>query len=201
MIEQGAATEAEMIIAFLRAEVNSPRYFATHIAPCCEGMGLSPTELITNGDVRNEYENDLRRRILGLYRGYGRNAVLFQWFPTDVVWRRVLIEPQDHGRLLFADKTGWVALSDGTRLVRRLAEKIALGQAPPDPADRVTAIQQALCAGTIYPELIAVQANGDKSLVLVEGHSRATAYVGLKWSKNIEMILGFSPEMRSWFYY
>lgn len=205
MIEGSTASEAEMIIAFLRAEVASPR-FSGHIAPCFEGASLSQTELITQGDVGNEYQNDLRRRILRAYRGYGRDDLLFRWFPTDVVWRRVQIELQDHPRLLFAKEPGWTSLSDGTRRVQVLAEKIGAGQVSQDAEAQktvanVTGIQQALGRGVTFPELISVQADDDNSIVLLEGHSRATAYVGLKWSKNIEMILGSSPRIRSWFFY
>jgi len=200
MIERGPASEAEVLLAFLQAEVDSRR-FSGHLTPFLEGTGLSATDLITNGDIANEAQNALRRSILGGYRGYGRNTGLFTWFPDDTTWRRVQLEPHDHSRLLYAKESTWVSLSDRTRRVTRLAEKIAAGQIPSDPGDHIKAIQDGLKTGTSYPEIIAVQAEGDSALVLVEGHCRATAYVSLKWTRNVNVLLGSSPGMRSWLFY
>lgn len=200
MIACGPASEAEMLLAFLRAEIHSER-FSKDLKPFIAATGWSVAELVINGDIANESQNALRRNVLGGFRGYGRNQFLFTWFPDDVTWRRIQLEPQDHTCLLYAKEQTWVKLSDYTRRVTRVAEKIALGQVPVNPADHIKAIQQGLTTGATYPEIIAVQAESDSAFVLVEGHCRATAYVGLKWRKNIDMLLGTSPKMRSWVFY
>lgn len=199
VIAQGPATEAEMILAFLRAEIDSPR-FAASVGSFVSSVGGDPA-LITNADLADEAENASRRAILSGYRGYGCNQYLFTGFPGDTAWRRVQIEPTDHQYLLYAKEPSWIQMSDGTRLVARVAEKIALSQLTCDTADHVKAIQDKLQAGKQYPEIIGVQAENDQGIVLVEGHCRATAFVGLRWPNKIEMFLGGSLSMRSWYFY
>jgi hypothetical protein len=61
-------------------------------------------------------------------------------------------------------------------------------------------IQESLERGEKLPELIA--ADGEKGdLILIEGHCRAAAYVGLKWSTSIPMFLASSPFMHGWHFY
>ena len=185
-----------MILAFLRAEAGSHR-FANCFLPALTKAGLSRSELIDKGDPKNKSQNAIRRTILQAYRGFGQNRLLFQGFPDVVVWRRVEIEFADHVRLRYANKTTWVPLSDGTRLVTRLAEKVARGEVPSDPADHINAIQDLLTAGKQLPELIAAE-GAESSLILVEGHCRATAYACLGWREGIPAFIASSPLLHRW---
>jgi hypothetical protein len=36
---------------------------------------------------------------------------------------------------------------------------------------------------------------------LIEGHYRATAYVGLNWPEKIPMFVGSSPQMHRWHWF
>ena len=49
-------------------------------------------------------------------------------------------------------------------------------------------------------ELIAAQAD-DGSLILIEGHSRATAYVMEKFFDGVEALVASSPSMPAWSFY
>ncbi|HXM60853.1 MAG TPA: hypothetical protein VN950_08325 [Terriglobales bacterium] len=61
----------------------------------------------------------------------------------------------------------------------------------------VLAIAADLKAGKKFPELIAAAGeNGD--VILIEGHSRATAYALAGLPELVECILGTSPTMRNW---
>jgi hypothetical protein len=73
--------------------------------------------LIDNADVTDVQQNRVRRALLGCYRGFGHDAYLFRGFPNDVRWRRVILEPGDLQRLLYAKEPSWIDFSDGTRLV------------------------------------------------------------------------------------
>ena len=89
-------------------------------------------------------------------------ASYFTVSPEDAIWRRVEIEPTDHNRLRYANEPAWVAHSDGTRLVTRLAEKTARGEIPFDLARHINAIQGALKSGENLSELIAAEGMGTR---------------------------------------
>jgi hypothetical protein len=59
------------------------------------------------------------------------------------------------------------------------------------------AIAKELRQGKVFPELIAADANG--SLILIEGHSRATAYA-LESTEDVQTIVATSPSMDRWAY-
>jgi len=197
VIERGQARERDMVIAFLQAEIFSSRY-SEYILGNLRYNQLSRTDLIDHPNLENESENNIRRELLKIYRGFGANAYLFVGFPADVAWRFVEIEPKDHHVLLFANEDSWIEISEGTRSVERAAGRIDRFERP-DTANRVRAIQQDITDGKSMAPLILVEGENGM-LILVEGHSRATAYVGLKWP-HITALIGSSPTMHNWHYY
>lgn len=205
MVERGPARECDMIAAFLQAEISSPRY-SQFILTNLERNRLAQVDLIDRPDLENEVHNQIRR-LLMQYRGYGTNSYLFRGFPTDVVWCFVDIYLQDHHRFYCAnDKSdkSWVEVSDGTRSIQHIAANLsrmeAASKTERETAARIRSIQKDLGSGKLMPPLIAVEARNER-LVLVEGHSRATAYVDLKWRSNIPVVLGRSTKMKEWLYY
>jgi len=195
MIECGPARESDMVIAFLQAEISSPEY-SKYIQPNLERNGLS-RDFLSSPDLENEIHNHFRRMLLQ-YRGFGMNTGLFTGFPSDVRWRFVEIEPQDHHVLFYAKDDSWVRISEGTRSVQHAAGRIDRFEQP-GTADRVRAIQRDLTDGKSMAPLILVEGENG-TLILVEGHKRATAYVGLNWPR-ISALLGFSATMHNWHYY
>jgi hypothetical protein len=199
MIELGPATEHEMILAFLKAEVDASRYRDT-VQRCLEIVGFTRQELIDRPNLSDERQNQARLRILQTFRGYGRNQYLFTGFPRDAVWRRVALEPHEFNRLRYAREEHWLAFSDNTRKPSQVLVNLSSGKVPPEDSDRILSIQRALSQGKRFPELIAAEGqNGD--LILIEGHSRATAYVACLFNEPIAMFLVSSPTMHLWVFY
>jgi hypothetical protein len=199
MIELGIATENEMVLAFLRAEADSPR-FGWQVLPGIEQQGFSRTQLLDSPDLNNAQQNEARRLVLRNYRGFGGNSALFRGFPAQVSWRRVAVEPGDYNCLLVANYRPLVCQTQGTRRISRLAARVTAGEITCEIADNVKGIQDELMGGKKFPELIGVEGS-EGNLILIEGHSRATAYMGFQWTKNIEMILGRSPLLHQWQFY
>ena|SRR5437879_1917755 len=200
MVERGPARECDVVIAFLQAEISSSRYADKCILPLLQNYRLSRQELIDSPDLESESDNVVRKALLQRYRGFGSNTLLFRGFPSDVIWRFVEIEPQDHCLLFFAKEENWMQVAEGTRSVQRAATRIARLEERGETADRVRAIQQDLTSGKSMAPLILVEGKNGM-LILVEGHSRTTAYVGLNWQRNISALLGFSATMHNWQYY
>jgi len=194
MIEIGPATEDEVVLAFLRAEIDSSRYHG-HYIRCLALLGLERT-LIDDPDLSDQLANAARKQLLQGIRGYAADTALFSGFPNDVRWRRVVLEPGDFEAMRYANHPTWTDLSRGTRLVSVGARNLA-GQSG---TEQIPAIADAVRNGVTFSELIAAEA-ADRSLILIEGHSRATAFVLVKFSGRVEALVGSSPAMAAWAFY
>jgi hypothetical protein len=212
MIELGPVTEDDMVLAFLQAEIDSPRYGALYSSFLSKDR-LDRRSIIDHPNLQSAEDNWIRKGLLRGVRGYS-DAALFTGFPRRVSWRRVTIRPAEFGILKYIkDGASWMEVSSGTRLVTEGARYYAaLAIAGPNAKigkfvkeiregeRNITAIANDLKNGKRYPPLIAVEAE-DKSLILVEGHSRATAYASARIDEPVEVIVGSSPQMKNWFYY
>jgi hypothetical protein len=144
--------------------------------------------------------NLLRERLLKLVRGYGYGRFLFTGFPVDATWRRVALEQADLSRLKYANCVPWVELSRDTRLVTEGAKNIGPNTPAEDAAVNIRAVVEDLKRGKRYPELIGVNGqNGE--IILMEGHTRATAYAVAQLPDRTECIVGSSPSMSNWAFY
>jgi hypothetical protein len=187
------ATEDEMVLAFLRAEINSPDFQA---AVGCD------RSLVEDGDLSDDHENAERRRALA-YRGFP-NQALFQGFPTDVEWTRCRLGTDELGGARYLDYPSFVELSGGTRRIADGAGNLGLVRpAAGDQTAAIEAIADELRAGRAYPELILVGDPGSapEQLVLMEGCKRATAYVRVGIPSESEVLVGASPNMARWHWF
>jgi hypothetical protein len=199
MIELGPARESNIVLAFLRAEIDYSN-LSQGIQQNLGAFGMTRRELIDNADLANDYQNAVRAVLLDSYRGYLRRTLLFTGFPKDVEWRRVELEHTDLDRLRYiAKEEHWDMYSEGTRQPKRVVDKIARGDLP-DLAQKVGAIQEKLRCGETLPELVAVEGKGT-DLILIEGAHRTTAYMALRWSTNVAAFIGCSPHMSNWHFY
>ncbi|PWT97639.1 MAG: hypothetical protein C5B51_30925 [Terriglobia bacterium] len=197
MIERGTATEEEMVLAFLRAEINSSR-FDEFVVQGLATIGRL-RELIDEPNLADSAENSARRTLLDFYRGYERRILVFLGFPPDATWRRVLLEEGDFFRLRYANHPTWCQLSDGTRLVSRGAENFP--QRPDDPElYQINGILEAVRRGNHFPELIAAEDNNG-GLILLEGASRATAYMMDRRFHEVQALVASSQSIWQWHWF
>jgi hypothetical protein len=120
MQELGPATADEMIRAFLRAEIDSPRFRSAQgllLRDQLHQLGVDAIHFINNGDIGNAQSNAVRREILRQWRGYGDDKLLFAGMPTNVAWRRVRLQPDEIGSLRYCNYPTWMELSGPSRLV------------------------------------------------------------------------------------
>jgi hypothetical protein len=116
MIDLRPATEDDVVLAFLQAEIDSSRFGSTYQS-ILANSGLDGGSVIDNPDRNSEQSNRIRRELLTLVCGYGASQFLFTGFPIDVTWRRLALEQTDLPKLKYAKCPPWVELSSGTRLV------------------------------------------------------------------------------------
>lgn len=191
--------EEEMVLAFLKAEIESPRY-KDHIKDFFNRPGYTKN-LIDKADLKNPIENQVRLNCLS-YRGFRDRQYLFQGFPCNILWERAYIKNSEIGSLKYIRDLGWLKLSSGTRLVSIGAKNIYYSQNN-EINTKVRAVQKLIKSGTILPELILASKNRRSELILIEGHVRATAYELTKdyLPDEIEIIAGYSEDLSNWIWY
>jgi hypothetical protein len=193
MIELCAASEDDVVLAFLRAEIDSPTW-----GPAYRGAirlrGLDRASLIDAADLSDAQANRDRMNLLSDVRGFGRGIGLFAGFPVHVEWKLAVIETADFGRLKYiSNDADWLNLSGGTRFVEDGARNL---ESNDRIAANVHAAQHEIEQGRCTAPLILAEVD-DGSLVIVEGHTRATAYVVLS-DRSFTALIGASPLMRRW---
>jgi len=193
MLELGPASEDQIVLAFVQAEIESPRW-RPHYLTSLKMRGLDRGLVIDAADLTDAQANQNRKLILSDVRGYGRGQALFERFPRDTAWRRVLVELFDYNGLKCISKDGdWAKLTDGSRLIRDAVSNL---NAVPRVRDDVQATVDKIKQGRQLAELILVEDNRD-GLVIVEGHTRATAYAFLS-HRPFTAFVGTSPAMTQW---
>jgi hypothetical protein len=196
------ATQDEMIAAFLRAEIDSDR-FGTSIRLALQMVG-APELVIRMPDTVDAQENRLRALILTGYRGWDQDKYLFQGFPRNVAWRHVIVEPDDHPNIRYANSRDWVeTVGGGSRSPRLGALRIRDGRVPAAVAARVRAVADQVRAGIKVVSPILLGSSTD-DLVVVEGNLRITAlHFAADPPPECEAIVGTAEEsaLQRWRYY
>lgn len=95
----------------------------------------------------------------------------------------------------------WLDLTNGTRLVGDGAANIDTVPATENINANVKAVAALVRAGRRFPELILIARQREGPKVVMEGHTRATAYVIAGAPDLVECFLGISPQIGSWFYW
>jgi len=187
----GPSSVDEMVLAFLRAEVDGPRYQ--------QFFANLDRRLLVEADLTDAAQNRVRWQLLDSYRG-GFIGPL----PTDTQWQRWALTRAELGDVRYANHVTWQVLSgktrrvrDGAANVRRLVVVAELGV---DVGAGIRETAKAIDAGHKLPELIAVATDPQASSpVLVEGHTRATAYlIATKPPTEIVFLIGWSRTMTTW---
>ena len=199
MIEIGPATENEMVLAFVQAEIDSARFGPIYTG-ILSNSGINRESLIDRADLNSAKDNWMRKELLKRVRGYGNDSLLFRGFPNSVQWRRVGLEAADWEMVTYANYPTWLTLSGGTRIVADGAKNIESIVVAEDANRNIKAVAADVRGGKRYPALIGVDGlNGE--IILLEGHTRATAYALAKSSERVECIIGSSPTMKTWAFY
>ncbi|SEE66442.1 hypothetical protein SAMN05444161_6601 [Rhizobiales bacterium GAS191] len=174
----GAATEAEMVAEFVRAERDSPRQGARQAA--------AAERLRTDDPVQ----------LLAATRGYP-DQYLFTGFPRNTTWRRVLLLRAEVADIRLYPFEEWKDYTRGTRradeLARELREGTMADQAFCESTARIAELYE---RGEPIPPIIV--ATDGRSLACIEGNTRLTSYLRSKAAYPLPALLGESPEMGRW---
>jgi len=204
MEDLGAASEDQVILAWLQAEIESLD-FQQYIV----GDPPNPTYLslalkaARSPNLRDAEQNDLRRRIITKTHGFGEGTGSFAGLANDIQWRRVKLTTDEVAEMLYANRTGaWPALAPVTRKVAEGATNVG----HVFTGDQTNMVVLSLAAGICHsdkklPEIIALR-RPDGRLVILEGHARATAIAleAHRFAHGVQVYVGDSPSVASWAY-
>jgi hypothetical protein len=101
------ASEAEVVLAFLRGEIDSDRFGNDVRRALVDAGGL---QLARSPDLGSEEENHARDRALAAARGW-RDTELFEGFPEMVDWYHGVLQADTLSRVRFIDYSYWNELS------------------------------------------------------------------------------------------
>jgi hypothetical protein len=191
-----AATVDDMVLAFLSAEANSARWG--------NAFANLDRRLINEPDLTDAAQNTARADALAVHRGDVRTRTgFFQGLPLDTRWQRWALTPVELGNFLYANYVTWIKLSGGTRRIRDGAanvDKLQCYENGKDINAGIRATARAIDDGKPMVELIAVSQGVDgRDRVLLEGHTRATAYVIARHPPgSVTVLVGWSASMDRW---
>lgn len=166
------SNEAEMILEFLKGEINSQRF---HKDLCHVLSSFHLDEAIINhGDITKEQENSQRLKIMKAFRGYPDTG-LFENFPQINEWNLIELNGSDIDHIFYIDYDYWNELSNGTSKPVEAAKTIQSGKGIYGVSNQPFFDGVTYSETHRFPPVILITCNDEKYLIL-EGHSRMTVY-------------------------
>ena len=202
MDDLGQATEDQVILAWLQAEIESPEFQAYLVGNPPNPANLSlALKAARSPDLRDQTQNDLRRQIITATYGFGQGSGSFQGLGSDIAWRRFRLSTDEVGEMLYARQgAAWPILSPATRTVAEGATNVGHVFTGDQTNMVVLSLASGLChSDKKVPEIIALR-RPDGRLVILEGHARATAIVleAHRFPKGVDVYVGDGPSVENW---
>jgi hypothetical protein len=202
--DAGTASEDQVILAWLQAEIESPGFQQYLVGDPPNPANLSlALKLARAPNLRDDEQNRMRRQIVATTHGFGMGVGQFQGLANDVKWRRFKLTAGEVGEMLYASRSGaWTMLAPVSRKVAEGATNVG----HIFTGDATNMVVLSLAYGINHsdkkvPEIIALR-RPDGHLVILEGHARATAIVleAARFKHGVEAFVGESPSVASWAY-
>ena len=166
------ANESEMILEFLKGEINSNR-FNNELIKVLRQLGLDK-DIIINGDISNQEENNNRLKIMSIFRGYP-DKELFENFPIIEEWKYMQLSSEDINHIYYIDYDYWNELSNDTSSPIEAARNINNGVEIYDVSNKPFLDGIKHLENNNFPPVILITCN-DERFLIIEGHFRMTVY-------------------------
>jgi hypothetical protein len=186
--------ESAMVAAFLKAEFSSIR-FRDKLKAAMKTRGVTEM-VITDPNLEDKRENQLRSQVLGDYRGYGQNREVFEGIPADLIWYKAELTGDEVGDLHYIDYNYWNELTNGTHRVSDGVASIDRGNIVFNVSnDRFYTLADEILSGAHVFEAIILWGKSKESVfTILEGNLRATAFglAGKDGPRIVDVIIGLS---------
>lgn len=204
MDDLGSATEDQVILAWLQAEIESADFQAFIVGNPPNPANLSAAlKAARSPNLRDEEQNAFRRDMISSVYGFGKGTGTFEGLTDDLKWHKAHLTTDEVGEMLYARRDGpWKLLSPVTRKVVEGATNVG----HVFTGDQTNMVVLSLASGMCHwdkkvPEIIALH-RPDGALVLLEGHARATAIVleSHRFRDGVNVYVGDGPSVANWPY-
>ena len=204
MQDLGEATEDQVILAWLQAEIESPDFQAYVIGNPPNPANLSlALKAARSPDLRDQTQNELRRQIITDVYGFGQGRGSFEGLGNDLTWRRVGLSVDEVAEMFYARRSGaWQLLAPATRKVAEGATNVGHVFTGDNTNMVVLSLASGIChSDKKVPEIVALK-RPDGALVILEGHARATAIVleAHRFPKGVQVYAGEGASVAGWPY-
>jgi hypothetical protein len=206
MDDLGVASDDQVILAWLQAEIESPPFQQYLVGDPPKPTHLARAlALARNPDLQNAEQNADRRRIIASAHGFGLGTLIFAGLADDITWRRARVSVSEVAGMLYSNRNAaWTTLAPATRRVAEGASNAARIFAGDDTNMHILALASTICHAEPVPvlaELICLRLP-DGSISVVEGHARATAIVveAHRLADGVEAYIGDSSSINNWAY-
>ncbi len=191
------SNENEVILEFLRGEFVSER-FNEELQSAIYQLHLN-ADIIIKGNVKSPEENQLRRKLMKIYRGYPDEG-LFERFPNNIEWKFVKFDDTDIDKIYYINYDYWNELSNNTSKPIEAAKNIRNGIEIYEVSNKPFVDGEKMLGIKNFPPVIILTSNEEKYLI-IEGHSRMTIY-GLNPNKfaNTYGFVGYCSEKEMQYY-
>ncbi|HKW59860.1 MAG TPA: hypothetical protein VJR46_08935 [Candidatus Dormibacteraeota bacterium] len=205
MEDRGAASEDQVVLAWLQAQIESPDFQAYIVGNPPNPANLSAAlKAARSPDLHDQAQNELRRQIIGSAFGFGQGSGSVTGLGDDITWRRVRLTTDEVAEMLYARHEGaWQLLSPVTRKVAEGATNIGHVFTGDSTNMVVLSLASGLChSEKKVPEIIALKRPSDGRMVILEGHARATAIVleAHRFPKGVDVFVGEGASVAGWAY-
>ncbi len=202
MQDLGPATEDQVILAWLQADIESIDFQQYIVGDPPNPAYLSVALKAARSPNLNDHDqNALRRRIITKAHGFGQGMATFTGLDNDIRWKRMRLTPTEVAELYYANRGGaWAVLAPATRKVAEGATNVGHLFTGDATNLYVLSLASVIChSAKQVPEIITL-VRPDGRLVILEGHIRATAIVleAHKFPTGVEVYAGESPSVANW---
>jgi len=204
--DHGVASEDQVILAWLQAEIDSVSFQQYLAGEPPDPVYLARSLKAARTPKLNDAEqNELRRRIITKTHGFGLGMLSFEGLANDVRWRKAHVSSAEVGEMLYARRhPAWAALAPVTRKVAEGATNVGHVFTGDETNMLVLALALRICESNPpppLPEIICIK-HPDGRLVIMEGHTRATAIAleAHRFAHGVQIYVGASPSVANWAY-
>jgi len=194
------SSEDEMIAIFLNGEIKSERW-VNQINEIIEKNNINKN-IIINPNLNNIEENQLRKLVLKIFRGYN-NKEIFKNFPKKIDWNWVLLDKNDILKIKYITYDYWEELTNGTRYakdsvinIRNNIEIFGVSN------NNFIKLSEYIKNGNkIEPLIILAPVENKEKMIILEGHARLTAInLVIEYITEIKVLIGFVEEkiLKKW---
>jgi hypothetical protein len=188
------SSENEMIALFLNGEIKSERW-VNQINEIIEKKNIDKN-IILNPNLNNNNENQLRKLVLKIFRGYN-NKEIFKNFPKKIDWNWALLDKNDILKIKYITYDYWEELTNGTRYAKDSVINIKNNKEIFGVSNNnfIKLSEYIKNGNKIEPLIILAPIEKKDNMIILEGHARLTAInLVIEYITEIKILIGFVEE-------